>query len=47
MSEDPSPRKGISQRAKWAILVTIMVSLVIYLGYLLKDFQQALHDVPN
>ena len=47
MSDDPGPRKGISPQAKWAILVTIMVSLVIYLGYLLKEFQQALHDIPH
>lgn len=33
--------------AKWVILVTIMVSVVIYLGYLIKDFPQSLHDIPN
>ncbi len=33
--------------AKWVILGTIMVSLLIYLCYLFKEFQQALHDIPN
>lgn len=47
MRDKPEPMKRRFSQSKWAALVTIMVSLVIFLCYLLKEFQQALHDIPN
>ena len=40
MSHGPGSKKVIFRRAKWVILVTILVSMVIDLGYLFKGFQK-------
>ncbi len=43
-------RGGKSQfprRVLFAFLGLILMSLIAGLGYLLRDFQQSLHDIPH
>jgi cation transporter-like permease len=35
------------RRALMVILGLVLVSLIAYFGYLLRDFQQSLHDIPH
>lgn len=47
MADEPGDKSQFSRRVLMVLLGLVLVSLIAYLGYLLRDFQQSLHDIPN
>ena len=47
MNNEPSEKTPSSGTGLMVLLGLILLSLVAFLVYLLKDFQQSLHDIPN
>ena len=47
MNDEPSEKTPSSGTGLMVLLGLILLSLVAFLVYLLKDFQQSLHDIPN
>lgn len=47
MTDEQGFRVKMRRFVTCAVLITLLVSLVIYLGYLVMDFRQSLHEIPN
>ena len=47
MNDEPSEKTPSSGTGLMVLLGLILLSLVAFLVYLLSDFQQSLHDIPN
>lgn len=47
MNNEPGEKSQFSRRVLMVLLGLVLVSLIGYLGYLLRDFQQSLHDIPH
>lgn len=47
MSDGTGDMQRFFRRALMVILGLVLVSLIAYFGYLLRDFQQSLHDIPH
>ena len=47
LGDDPDSKQVLFRRALMVILGLVLVSLIAHFGFLLRDFQQSLHDITN